>query len=164
MKVIIIAAITADGFIGRDANHLADWTSKEDKQFFTETTKQAGVMIMGRSTYDTIGRALPGRKTIVYTNRPFETEDVEITTLPVEQLVTNLERAGYTEVAVCGGRAIYDMFLTAGVVDSVYLTIEPILFGAGVSLASSELSQRMKLTEVKKLNDDTILVKYEVPK
>ena len=34
MKIFIIAALSADGFIAKDARHAATWTSKEDKQFF----------------------------------------------------------------------------------------------------------------------------------
>lgn len=164
MKVFIVAAVTADGFIGKDADHLADWTSKEDKQFFTEVTKRAGVMVMGRSTYETIGRPLPGRKSIVYTRRPLANAEVVTTQLEPAKLLRQLEKEGYDEVAICGGQAIYDMFLQAGLVDELYLTIEPLLFGQGLSLAGNKLKASLSLKEATTLNDDTLLVKYEVNK
>lgn len=162
MKVFIIATITADGFIGKDAGHLADWSSKEDKKFFVKMTKQAGVMVMGRSTFETIGRALSGRRTIVYTTRELDVEGVETTQLPPRELLKQLADEGYDEVAICGGQAIYDMFLAAGAVDVLHLTISPLLFGSGLTLAKSDMTQQLSLQDVSKLNDDTLLVTYEV--
>lgn len=164
MKVFIIAALTADGFIGRSSDHFPDWTGKADKQFFTEVTKQAGLMIMGRSTYDTIGRPLPGRKTIVYTSRSIDNHEVETTQLHPAELLTELEDQGYSEVAICGGQAIYDLFLASGLVDEVYLTIAPVLFGKGLTLAKTEVATSLKLLDVAKLDDDTIVAKYKVEK
>ncbi|MEK7152944.1 MAG: dihydrofolate reductase, partial [Patescibacteria group bacterium] len=84
--------LTADGFIGRDASHLSDWTSPEDKKLFIRLTKEAGVMVMGSRTFATIGRALPGRKTIVYTSKPedFVMEGVEATSETPADLVARL--------------------------------------------------------------------------
>ncbi len=59
MKVSLLAAITADGFIGRDATHLADWTGKEDKKMFIELTKEAGTIVMGSRTFATIAGHYP---------------------------------------------------------------------------------------------------------
>lgn len=164
MKVLIVAALTADGFIGRSSDHFPDWTGKADKQFFTEVTKRAGVMVMGRSTYETIGRALPGRKTIVYTSRPLDNPEVETTQVAPVELLRQLEREGFNEVAICGGQATYDLFLTAGLVDEVYLTFAPVLFGSGLTLAKTELATQLSLKEFKTLDDDTLLALYEVKK
>jgi dihydrofolate reductase len=119
---------------------------------------------MGRTTYDTIGRPLPGRKTVVYTSRPLENAEVETTQESPADLLKRLEAAGHKEVAICGGAAIYSMFLQAGAVDELYLTVEPILFGQGVPLYDRALDIRLKLADVSKLNDDVLLVHYEVQK
>lgn len=162
MKTILIAAVTADGYIARDNDQLADWTSKEDKKLFVQVTKQAGVMIMGRNTYETIGRALPGRKTIVYTSRPLDNPEVEVTQQDPAELLRKLAAEGYEQVTVCGGQQIYDLFLSQGIVDEIYLTVEPIIFGKGVSLALSEMDIKLRLLESSNLNDDTLLLRYEV--
>jgi dihydrofolate reductase len=162
MKVFIIAAITADGFIGRDAKQLANWTSREDKRIFVELTKRAGVIIMGGNTYKTIGRALPGRRNIVYSHETINQEGIETTQEKPDDLIKRLEREGHTEVAICGGRQIYTMFLDAGLVDELYLTVEPVLFGQGVSLSSSSLAASLNLKELKQLNDNVLLLHYEV--
>jgi dihydrofolate reductase len=61
MKVFVIAALSADGFIAQAEDHVADWTGTEDKKLFVQLTKEAGIMVMGSKTLATIGRALPGR-------------------------------------------------------------------------------------------------------
>lgn len=166
MRVFIIAAITADGFIGRDAGHLADWTSPEDKKLFVRLTKEAGTMVMGAKTFATIGRALPGRKTIVYSRNPQSVaqKDVEGTSESPTALIVRLEEEGVQSLAVCGGASIYGQFMAAGVVDELYLTIEPVLFGSGVPLFDQELDCHLSLLSTEKLNDHSVLLHYAVKK
>jgi dihydrofolate reductase len=164
MNVILIAAITADGFIGRTSGHAADWTSKEDKKLFVEVTKEAGTMVMGSRTFETIGRALPGRRSIVLTSRPqeYSTEGVEFTSESAGELVKRLGDEGIESLAVCGGANVYHQFMQAGLVTELYLTVEPVLFGAGVQLFSGELDVSMQLLSSEKLNDNVILLRYRV--
>jgi dihydrofolate reductase len=164
MNVILIAAITADGFIGRNSGHAADWTSNEDKKLFVKLTKEAGNMVMGSRTFETIGRALPGRRNIVLTSRPqdYAIDDVEFTDETVTELVKRLENEGVTSLAVCGGAHVYHQFMQAGLVNELYLTVEPVLFGAGVKLFSDELDVPMQLVSSEKLNDNVILLRYRV--
>ncbi|HET9411622.1 MAG TPA: dihydrofolate reductase family protein [Candidatus Saccharimonadales bacterium] len=163
MKTFIIAATTADGFIGQSSHHLSTrWTSHADKVFFTETTKKAGVVVMGRSTFDTIGRALPGRRTIVLTTRPIDIEGIETTQETPQTLVERLSKEGCAELAVCGGASVYSQFIDAGVVDELYLTAHPILFGAGVPLLSKPVTKQLQLLDSKNIGDDTVLLHYSV--
>jgi len=164
MKVFIIAAVTADGFIARSSSHLADWTSKEDKQFFTQKTKQAGVVVMGLNTYKTIARPLPGRQNIVYAPPGTALEGVEITQDEPKTLLSKLEQKGLKEVAICGGATIYTMFMEADVVDTLYLTIEPIVFGNGIRLFNRELDVKLQLQSMQKLNEQAVLLEYNVIK
>jgi dihydrofolate reductase len=164
MKVFLIAAISADGFIARVTDELADWTSKEDKKLFVELTKRAGVMVMGRTTFETIGRALPGRKTIVYTHQSLNVPGVEVTDETPANLVHRLHHEGTQELAICGGSAIYTQFMAAGVVDELYLTVEPTLFGTGVPLFADALNVELQLLDTKLLNDNVTLLHYEVQK
>lgn len=164
MKVFIIAAITADGFIGLDDNHLADWTSSEDKKLFVELTKEAGVMVMGRKTFETIGKPLPNRKNIVYSSEAANIEGVEFTNEAPAQLIERLKQDGYEQLAVCGGQSIYDLFIGADLVDEIYLTIEPVVFGRGINLFKNSKNLSLSLIDHKKINDDTLFVKYKVLK
>jgi dihydrofolate reductase len=135
ITVSLIAAQTTDGFIAREKGETSlSWTSKEDKKRFVSLTKRAKVMVMGRTTWDTIGKALPERLIVVYSHKnPSEPmTGVEWTTMPPKDLLNNLEGRGFTEVAICGGGEIYNLFLREGLVDQIYLTVEPVKFGQGI--------------------------------
>jgi dihydrofolate reductase len=75
-------------------------------------------MIMGRRTWDSIGRPLPGRRSIVLSRDPgFAPEGAELARDP-EQALRLAEPAG--EVMVVGGEAVYRVFLDR--CDRIYLT------------------------------------------
>lgn len=162
MNVFIIAALTADGFIAKDANHLASWTSKADKKRFVELTKKAGVMVMGRTTFETIGKALPGRRTIVYSSQK-NIPGIETTSEDPHTLIARLEQEGCHTLAVCGGGSIYTLFMEAHVVNKLYLTIEPTIFGKGINLFSKEINASLTLASVEKI-DSTLLLEYDIVK
>lgn len=123
-------------------------------------------MIMGANTFKTLGRGLPGRKTIVYSYDSSITDgaegDVEWTDQPPQELLERLAKDGYESVAICGGAQIYSTFLTEGLVDELYLTIEPIIFGQGIKFANEVPQQNLTLIETNKLNDNTVLLHYKV--
>ena len=166
MKVFIIAALTVDGFIGRDSGHSADWTGGEDKKVFVRLTKEAGTMVMGSRTFATIGRALPGRRNIVYTTRPetITAEGVETTSEAPKDLIARLQKEGAKAVAICGGATIYDLFMRENLVDELYLTYVPIVFGHGVSLFSAKLDAKLELAEETELADGSVLLHYKIKK
>ena len=54
MKVILLMAMTVDGLISRTNDDFPDWTGPEDKRMFKAVSQEAGVVIMGSRTFDTI--------------------------------------------------------------------------------------------------------------
>lgn len=101
-QVTLIAAVGLNGVIGSDND--MPWHLAEDFAFFKRTT-MGHAMVMGRKTFDSIGRVLPGRRTIVITRQPdWHHPDVET----VHSLDDALGVAGPAdEVFVCGGGQIY---------------------------------------------------------
>ncbi len=65
MKVSLLMAQTLDGRIAKSADHFPDWTEAADKKFFRARTKESGVMIFGRTTFETLPGVLPGRLSVV---------------------------------------------------------------------------------------------------
>ena len=162
IKAFIIAAVTADGFIAKDDKHSPfGWTSKEDKKRFVELTKKAGVVVMGSSTYATLPSSLKERVNIVYSRSKTFT-DAEVTQDVPAELLRKLEDRGFKEVAICGGAAIYSMFMKANVVDKVYLTIEPIFFGKGIPLFTEELAAQLTLIKADQSDSGSLLLEYDV--
>lgn len=102
MQVHMIAAQAANGAIG--ANNALLWHIPEDLKFFKKTTMGCPV-IMGRKTWESLGRALPGRINIVVTkNRTYEATGAQVVT----SLEEAFERVGhYDKVFVIGGAQIY---------------------------------------------------------
>ena len=166
MKVTMIAAASADGFIARNPGHVStSWTSPEDKKFFVEVTKNIGLMIMGARTFATFNRALPGRIIYVYTHSPDDYGDMEGvigTDKDPVTLLRELELAGHKEVALCGGSVVWGMYLQAGLIDEIFLCIEPVLFGAGIPLFDREQEAELTLIASRPLNTNTILQHYKV--
>lgn len=164
MRVVLIAAISADGKIAESAGQVStDWTSKEDLKFFVEKTKELGVVVMGRKTFETFGKPLKGRRLIVMTRNPNACSlatGVEFTNESPRDLVARLEKEGHHTLALGGGAQIYGAFLKEGLVDELYLTVEPVLFGNGVSLCDDVGRVKLKLLDVSKLGEQGVLLHY----
>ena len=98
----MIFACDEEGAIGKDGD--LPWRQSSDLQFFKRTTLNKTV-VMGRKTWDSLGRPLPKRRNIVMT-RSGLSDDVE--TMSFEEVV---ELAENEEVVIIGGGEIYALFL-----------------------------------------------------
>ncbi|HEX8164500.1 MAG TPA: dihydrofolate reductase [Beijerinckiaceae bacterium] len=112
LPLAIVAAVAENGVIGRD-NRLI-WRLRTDLRRFRDLT-WGKPMIMGRKTFASIGKALPGRRTVVLTrDRDFSAEDVDVAHDWDEALARAGALAGEmgaTEIAVAGGAEIYALAL-----------------------------------------------------
>ena len=110
MKVIAIAAVARNGVIG--AHGSIPWHLPEDFAHFKRTTL-GHTLLMGRATYDSIGRPLPGRTTIVLTRDPDWSAGPSSGVLAAhtveEALALAEDRPG--DLYVAGGAAVYDALL-----------------------------------------------------
>lgn len=84
------------------------WHLPEDFRWFKEVTMR-GVLVMGRKTFQSIGRPLPGRETVVLTRGDFSHPGVR-TFVDVDKLRTDL-RDDPRPVWICGGSEIYGILL-----------------------------------------------------
>ena len=113
--ISLIVAVAANNVIGADGD--LPWHLSEDLKRFKAIT-MGKPMIMGRSTFESIGRALPGRQSIVMSRRAdFAAAGCDVVSSAKEAL----SRAGdVEEVMVIGGSAVYELFLPTA--DRIYLT------------------------------------------
>ena len=115
MLVSIIAAMDRNRLIGKE-NQLP-WHLPADLAHFKQVTMGKPI-IMGRKTYESIGRALPGRTNIVLTrSSDFNAEGV-LTANTLEQALDYV--SSEDEVMIIGGSAIYELTLPRA--DQLYLT------------------------------------------
>ena len=165
MDVILLMATTLDGMIARDENQLVDWTGKADKKYFVQITKEAGAMIMGSKTYDTIKRPLPGRLNIVMTRdktRISRDDNLIYTDQPPAQILKELEERGYDCVTLIGGAMVNSLFAKENLITDVHLTLVPKLFGTGLSLFTHELDMDLELIQTRELDKGHLLMVYKV--
>lgn len=96
------------------------WKLPADMKFFRETTKGHPV-IMGRKTYASIGRALPGRQNVVVTRQEdFEAPGCKVVNSLVDAIGVASMADGNNEIFVIGGGELYREALPSA--DRVYLT------------------------------------------
>ena len=141
MKIIMVAAISRDGFItkGKDPD-VSKWTSVEDKEFFQRIKSKHNLFVMGRKTYDS-GLVLPKPgtlKLILSTNSKKYSSlqipgQLEFSDLSPQEFV-KIYMTNYESCLLLGGGITYSTFLEANLVDEIYLTIEPLLFNTGTPL------------------------------
>ena len=103
MEKCIIAAISDNNAIGRDNALL--WHISEDLRFFKRTTLGSPV-IMGRKTFESIGRPLPKRVNIVV-SRSFTTGEEVAVTSSLEEAFQVAEETNLERCFVIGGGQIY---------------------------------------------------------
>ncbi len=167
MKVILLMAVTADGMIARNSMELIDWTGKADKKYFIHITRDAGAMIMGSKTFDTIGKVLPGRKNIVMTRdktRTNQGKDLIFTNQTPKEIINELQAQGFDSVALIGGSVVNTLFMKENLIDEVHITIVPRLFGKGLSLFNEILDTQLELIDIQKIDQGHVLLKYRVKK
>ncbi len=121
VKRALMVAAASNGVIGR--NNELPWHLPKDLQYFKQTTMGKPV-IMGRKTFDSIGRPLPGRANIIVTRQQdYYADGVEIVHSLEDGLVLAQKMAAeksLDEVMVIGGAELYRQSLP--VIDRVYLT------------------------------------------
>lgn len=117
----IIVAVAENGVIGRE--NALPWRLSEDMKHFKRITMGKPV-VMGRKTYESIGKPLPGRENIVVSrNRAFHAAGVHLVSTLDEALALAGEiarRDGVNEVMVMGGAQIYALAMP--VADRLYIT------------------------------------------
>ncbi len=115
MSLSIIAAMSANRVIG--INNSMPWKLPEDLKYFKNLTLGKSI-IMGRKTFESIGRPLPSRENIVVTRREnYQAQSVKV----AHSLKEAIELAENPEIFIIGGAEIYKQSLP--LVETVYLTL-----------------------------------------
>jgi riboflavin biosynthesis pyrimidine reductase len=87
---------------------------------------------------------------------------LEFTRAAPAALAHELHNRGFRRCALLGGSQVHSLFLAAGLVDEIWLTIEPLLFGAGTPLLAHWTDIKLELHMLEKLGANSLLVKYHV--
>ncbi|MDX1481992.1 MAG: type 3 dihydrofolate reductase [Woeseiaceae bacterium] len=115
MRISLVVAASANRVIGKDGK--LPWHVPADLQRFRAIT-MGHPIVMGRRTWESIGRPLPGRRNIVLTsNARYVAEGATVVTSPASALEAASDAE---EVMIIGGGQVYELFLPLA--ERVYLT------------------------------------------
>lgn len=172
MKTILIFVTTLDGKITKWGNpNIRSWSSGDDQDYFDTIWNDTRIIIMGSGTYDP-NPVKPVQKHhyIVLTRHPEKYIDkdipgqLEFTFESPKKLITRLEKEGQEELLVVGGPHIATLFLKEQLIDELWLTLEPRIFGIGGNFVIEEkFDINLILLNSERINDiGTLINKYRV--
>lgn len=153
----LVAVASLDGRIARDSWHFTDWSSKEDKAFLGSFLGKADAVVVGMNTWRTAKERLSRRNCIVFTSKADgeleERKGLVFFNPAKADFAEFASKSGLEKVAVLGGTKTFSYFLEKGLVDRIYLTIEPVVFGSGLGLFDSKFGLRgFRMVSSKRLN------------
>ena len=150
MKVIIVVATSLNNAIGRNNQLL--WHLPADLKFFKNTT-MGGPIVMGRKTFQSIGKALPGRKNVVITrDATFNADkkfDLEVVS-SIDQAFENLKSE--ENVYLIGGGEIYKQAMNY--VDVIYRTLVHTIIDGDVYFDEIDLTKYKLVWDEKHFADE----------
>lgn len=167
-EFVAIVAVSADGKIAPTKNYTTNWTSKEDKDFLHSELDSADLVIVGRKTFELAQKPLSKRRCLVFSRSRTLSENPNIEFINPQNidLRSLAKQRKYKKVAILGGEQVYTLCLRKGWIDNIYLTVEPIIFGKGLSifnLSGSFAEIKLRLLFIDKLNSHgSLIVKYKL--
>lgn len=118
-RISIIVAVSGNRVIGEKGGGLL-WHIPEDMRHFKELTI-GHMVIMGRKTYETIGKPLSNRTNIIVTRDPNYKAEGAIVVHSLEEALKVAKEKENEEVFIMGGGEIYEQAI--GLADKLYLTL-----------------------------------------
>ncbi|MEN9389287.1 MAG: hypothetical protein RLY61_371 [Candidatus Parcubacteria bacterium] len=169
MKLTVYMAISVDGLITRGEND-SDWVSETDWEQFNTFIRASDGVIMGRKTMEQFGEDFPveGPVNIVLsanTNLHRDADKLVILSATPQEVLELAAQRGLERLLLIGGSQTNMLFLKAGLVDEIVLSVHPLVIGTGLHLFGSEsLNVALELVSSKLINNELVQVVYKVKK
>jgi dihydrofolate reductase len=175
MQITFIAVQSINGYITRNDEPGVVFASQEDSAWYAATLQDMDLILMGRQTYEVArdyvrGNAMGAAPRWVFTRNPERyAEDripgkLEFVGLDRQVFIESVEDQLFRKIALCGGPGISSWFFDNGLVDDMYITVEPLVFQHGTPLLSVTKDVACELLSVRHLSDQTLLLHYRVLK
>lgn len=174
MKVILVFVSTLDGKVTKWGNpNVKEWSSQKDQEYYKKLWNDARLIIMGSNTYNAEHFPPSSNHFLVVMTKHFskykEYEvpgQLEFTDKSPAVLTKEFKQKGYETMVVIGGANIATSFFKEQLIDELWLTIEPKIFGTGGSFVIEEnLDINLNLISFEKVNEQgTLITKYAVIK
>ena len=172
-KIVLYIAMSLDGYIA-DANGGVSWLRGQDPDSesegsYPEFVRDIDTVVMGWETYHQVITELSPREwvyeelmTYVITHREeASSEKIRFIHESPSALIRNLKEMDGKDIWICGGASIAQQLMRDGLIDRFYISVIPVLLGAGVRLFA-ELPEKMelRLVETKSYNG-IVELRYE---
>ncbi|MBI3486435.1 dihydrofolate reductase family protein [Candidatus Daviesbacteria bacterium] len=173
MKIILAMVTSVNGKSTKGSLPPGQWNSKEDKEYLHKLINSQNLIVMGRKTYEaakSIIQLKPNILRIVLTKSPKIYQKLAVKNqlefseeLP-KKLIQRLTGLGYKQLLLLGGADLNSQFFKDKLINELWLTIEPLVFGEGNGLVTEEnFDIHLKLKSLEKLNQQgTLLLKYQI--
>lgn len=174
MKVVLVFVSTLDGKITKwGDSFIRAWSSREDQDYFTNLWNTCKLIVMGSNTFNAEPvKPSPNRHIVVTTRNPSLYKNLQVDgqldfrAMSPGELVAHYEKEGHNQLLLVGGASLATSFFKEQLINEVWLTIEPRIFGDGGSFVSSErLDIALHLLSIDRVNEEgTLITKYQVVK
>jgi len=162
-------AMSLDGFID-GPNGESDWIVIDPELNFAELWAQFDTALMGRRTWDAAlarlgARAFAGMKTFVVSStlKPADHPAITILNSLDRRQIASICEQSRKDIWLFGGGALFAQLLAMGVVDTIEVTVVPVLLGGGTPLISGPAPRtRLNLASHKVYRSGTIQLSYEI--
>jgi dihydrofolate reductase len=138
-KIRFIVAASLDGYIAGPKGEI-DWIVIDPEIDFEAIYKQFDTALIGRKTYETMLKAdnvaMPGMKMLVFSRTLRQQDHPKVTIVAgnPQKTIAKLRNATGKDIWLFGGGALFRSLAEAGFVDTMELSVMPVLLGGGVPL------------------------------
>ncbi|HXB44562.1 MAG TPA: dihydrofolate reductase family protein [Puia sp.] len=172
MKTILIFVSTLDGKVTKwDQSRVSLWSSHQDQDYYKKIWNESRLIVMGSNTFTAdIVNPSASHQIIIMTSHPDKYKSLEISgqieftnELP-SALVSRFKIKGHQQMLIVGGPHVATSFLKEQLIDELWLTFEPKIFGQGSNFATDvALDISLRLIDIERVNDQgTLITKYAV--
>lgn len=175
-----------DGFIAKAQNDDLKWGSSVDKLLYKKISTEYGTVIVGKNTFLQMPKiAFKNRETLVvvrdvkefinqskienaefgiFTSIKYAVKDnITFIESNPNEIISYLESIYKTKALLVGGGIINNLFLQAGKVNEVQITVAPKIFGTGIKIfGDNTLNIDLELQSFDKISDNEVLLTYKV--
>lgn len=172
MKTILIFVSTLDGKITKWGEpHVKLWSSHQDQDYYKKVWNESQLIVMGSNTFNAGSFPSSNPQLIIMSRRPDKYKNlisgqIEFTNESPVELTDRFKRKGHKQMLVVGGPHVATSFLKEQLIDELWLTLEPKIFGTGGNFATDvKLDINLRLIHYEKVNKQgTLITKYVVLK
>jgi dihydrofolate reductase len=167
-KIRYSVAMSLDGYISGPKGE-ADWIVMDPDVDFAEMWAQFDTLIMGRKTYDAarsrLGEAfMQGMKTVVVSRTLPPAPNLAIVSDLTREYLQSLRAQSRKDIFLLGGGELFRSMLAINQVDTVEVSIMPVLLGEGIPLLPPSQRTMLKLSTHRIYRSGIVSLRYDVEK